>query len=160
MRAALPEIGTVNPYCHNDPGFVTRVSGLAAYTIPRVDVSVSGTFRSDPGLPLNGQLRGAQRRRRASRSAARSSGNAANVTVNLIEPGRAVGRSHQRDRPARRQDAAFGRTRTNVGLDIYNVMNSSAVLTYNQTFVPGGSWLTPLQVLTPRFVKFSAQVDF
>ena len=35
----------------------------------------------------------------------------------------------------------FGRTRTNVGLDLYNVFNSSAVLNYNQTFVPDGSWL-------------------
>jgi hypothetical protein len=40
------------------------------------------------------------------------------------------------------------------------VLNSSAVLTYNQTFVLGGRWLTPLQVLTPRFAKFSAQIDF
>ena len=54
----------------------------------------------------------------------------------------------------------FGRTRTNVGLDIYNLFNSSAVLSYNQTFIPGGTWLQPLMVLTPRFVKFSAQLDF
>ena len=53
-----------------------------------------------------------------------------------------------------------GRTRTNLGFDVYNLFNSSAVLTYNQTFIPGGSWLTPLTVLTPRFVKISAQVDF
>ena len=26
--------------------------------------------------------------------------------------------------------------RTNVGLDIYNILNSAAVLTYNQTFIP------------------------
>jgi len=40
------------------------------------------------------------------------------------------------------------------------------VLTYNQAFVlptaanPNGSWLTPTSVLTPRFVKISAQFDF
>ena len=54
----------------------------------------------------------------------------------------------------------FGRTRTNVGIDLYNMLNSSAVLGYNQTFVANGSWLQPLLVLTPRFVKFTAQVDF
>ena len=54
----------------------------------------------------------------------------------------------------------FGRTRANVGVDLYNLLNSSAVLSYNQTFVPGGSWLQPLLVLTPRFVKFTAQLDF
>jgi hypothetical protein len=30
----------------------------------------------------------------------------------------------------------LGRTRTTVGIDLYNVANSNAVLTYNQTFVP------------------------
>jgi hypothetical protein len=54
----------------------------------------------------------------------------------------------------------FGRTRANVGFDLYNLLNSSAVLSYNQTFVPSGSWLQPLLVLTPRFVKFTAQLDF
>ena len=56
----------------------------------------------------------------------------------------------------------FGRTRTNVGFDIYNVTNSAPVLTYNQTFVAddGTTWLTPTSVLQPRFVKFSAQIDF
>jgi hypothetical protein len=87
-------------------------------------------------------------------------GNAPNVTVNLIEPGEKWGdRINEIDLRVAKI-LRIGRTRTNVGLDIYNVMNSSAVLTYNQTFVPGGNWLTPLQVLTPRFVKFSAQVDF
>ena len=54
----------------------------------------------------------------------------------------------------------FGRTRTNVGIDIFNLLNSAAVLTYNQTFVPGVSWLAPTSVLTPRFVKVGTTIDF
>ena len=55
----------------------------------------------------------------------------------------------------------FGRTRTNVGFDIYNVTNSAPVLTYNQNFVPRRPrGCTPTSVLQPRFVKFSAQIDF
>ena len=159
VRAALPEIGTLNPYCHNDPGFVTRLSGLAAYTIPRLDVAVSGTFRSDQGLPLSANY--AVPNAAVAPSLGRPlSGNAPNVTVNLIEPGETWGdRINEIDLRVAKI-LRIGRTRTNIGLDIYNVLNSSAVLTYNQTFVPGGNWLTPLQVLTPRFVKFSAQVDF
>jgi hypothetical protein len=35
------------------------------------------------------------------------------------------------------------------------------VLTYNQNYSPTTTtWLTPTSVLQPRFVKFSAQVDF
>ena len=47
-----------------------------------------------------------------------------------------------------------------MALDIYNVLNSSAVLAYNSSFVPGGTWLQPLAVLTPRLFKLTAQVDF
>ena len=80
------------------------------------------------------------------------------VTVNLIEPGTLYGdRVNQFDMRFAKI-LRFGRTRTNVGFDIYNIMNSSPVLTYNQTFVlptaanPNGSWLTPTSVLQPRFV--------
>ena len=59
----------------------------------------------------------------------------------------------------------FGRTRTNIGFDVYNVINSNAVLTYNQTFSPtvttgAGAWLATTAVITPRFFKISAQIDF
>ena len=54
----------------------------------------------------------------------------------------------------------FGGTRTHIGIDIFNLLNSDAILTYNQTFQPGGAWLAPQSVLTPRFVKVSAQIDF
>ena len=50
--------------------------------------------------------------------------------------------------------------RTLLALDVYNALNSSAVLTYDSTFVPGGAWLQPLTVLTPRFFKLTAQIDF
>jgi hypothetical protein len=44
-------------------------------------------------------------------------------------------------------------------------MNSDAILTYNQSFNPATTsgaqaWRAPLSVLTPRFVKVSAQIDF
>ena len=88
------------------------------------------------------------------------SGNATNVTVNLLAPGDKWGdRVNELDLRFAKV-LRFGRTRTNVGVDVYNVLNSSAVLSYNQTFIPGGSWLTPLTVLTPRFAKVSAQIDF
>jgi hypothetical protein len=55
--------------------------------------------------------------------------------------------------------------RYNLGVDIINVTNSNAILTYNQTFNPAvttGSqaWLAPQSVLTPRFFKLGAQIDF
>jgi hypothetical protein len=94
------------------------------------------------------------------------SNNAQNVTVNLIEPGTLYGdRLNEIDLRVAKILRFAGR-RVNVGLDIYNITNSAAVLTYNQTFVlptaanPRGSWLTPTSVLQPRFFKISAQIDF
>ena len=54
----------------------------------------------------------------------------------------------------------FGRSRSTLALDVYNALNSSAVLTYNTAFVPGGTWLQPLTILTPRFLKITAEIDF
>jgi hypothetical protein len=80
--------------------------------------------------------------------------------VNLLAPGEQFGdRVNEIDLRVAKL-LRFGRTRANVGFDLYNLLNSSAVLSYNQTFVPGGPWLQPLLVLTPRFVKFTAQLDF
>jgi hypothetical protein len=50
--------------------------------------------------------------------------------------------------------------RTTVGVDVYNALNSNAVLSYNNTFVPGGTWLQPLTILTPRLFRVIAEVDF
>ncbi len=88
------------------------------------------------------------------------SGNAANVTVNLVAPGTMYGdRINQLDLRVAKT-LRHGRSRTLIALDLYNVLNSSAVLTYNNTFVPGGPWLQPLTILTPRFFKLTAEIDF
>ena len=59
------------------------------------------------------------------------------VTVNLIEPGTFHGdRVNQIDLRLAKI-LRFGRTRTNVGFDIYNITNAAPVLTYNETFIPG-----------------------
>lgn len=159
VRAALPEIAPVDPYCHNDPGFVTRVTGLTAYTVPKLDVLLSGTFRSDQGLPLaaNYVVSTAEAARTLGRPL---SGNAPNVIVNLIEPGALRGdRTNVFDLRVAKI-LRFGRTRTNVGVDVYNFLNSSAVLTYNQAYNHTGNWLVPTTVVSGRFGKISVSIDF
>ena len=88
------------------------------------------------------------------------SGNATNVTVNLVAPGTMYGdRINQLDfRMSKTLKHPGGRTM--VALDIYNALNSSAVLTYNPAFVPGGTWLQPLTILTPRGFRVTAEMNF
>jgi hypothetical protein len=159
VRAALPETATTNPYCHNNSGFVTRVTGLGAYTIPKVLVLVSGTIRSDQGGPLAANY--VVPTAVVAQSLGRPlSGNVPNVTINLLEPGTQYGDRINEVDLRLAKVLRFGRTRTNVGIDIYNVLNSAAVLTQNQAFTPGGRWLVPTSVLAARFAKFSASIDF
>ena len=165
LRGLLPETAPTNPWCGTSTGWVTRVTALGTYTVPKIDVLVAGTMRSDQGGDLaanwvapNSATVG------LNRPFAGVAGNT--ITVNLIEPGTLYGdRVNQFDLRFAKI-LRFGRTRTNVGFDFYNVLNSAPVLTYNQTFVlpsatnPNGSWLGPTSVLQPRFAKFSAQIDF
>ena len=85
---------------------------------------------------------------------------AESVTVNLIEPGTAWSDRVNVFDLRVAKILRFGRTRTNIGVDIYNLLNSSAVLTNNAAFNPGGTWLVPTSVITPRFAKISASFDF
>jgi hypothetical protein len=88
------------------------------------------------------------------------SGNATNVTVNLVAPGTVYGdRINQLDFRAAKI-LEYGRARTTIAFDIYNALNSSAVLTYNNAFVPGGTWLQPITIMTPRFARITAEVAF
>jgi hypothetical protein len=165
LRDLVPEIATSNPWCDTSTGWVTRVTGLGTYTIPKVDVLVAGTFRSDQGGDLAANW-AAPNSATVGLNRPYAGVAGSTLTVNLIEPGTLYGdRVNQFDLRFAKI-LRFGRTRTNVGFDIYNIANSAPVLTYNQTFVlpsaasPTGSWLRPTSVLQPRFVKFSAQIDF
>jgi hypothetical protein len=52
----------------------------------------------------------------------------------------------------------IGKTRTNVGVDFYNVSNSSTPLTYNSVY--GANWLRPTSFMPARFVKVTGQLNF
>jgi hypothetical protein len=165
LQALLPETSPTNPWCDTSTGWVTRITALGTYTVPKVDVLVAGTMRSDQGGSLAANW-AAPNSATVGLNRPYAGVAGTTVTVNLNEPGTLYGdRVNQFDLRFAKI-LRIGRTRANVGFDVYNVMNSAPVLTYNQTFVlptaanPSGSWLTPTSVLQPRFVKFSAQFDF
>ena len=156
---ATSAVSPTSPYCHVGFGVLTQIRGFASYLIPKGAVQVAATFQSKPGPMLaanyavpNAAVVGSLGRN--------LSGNAANVTVNLVAPGTMYGeRINQLDLRIGKS-LKHGRFRALFALDIYNAANSSAVLTYNNTFVPGGTWLQPLTILTPRFVKFTTEIQF
>ncbi len=147
--------------------WVTRYTGLGSYTVPKIDVLFSGTFRSDRGAPIAANWAITQQAAPATWTQIQQtlgrplSNNLTSVTVNLIEPGTLYGDRVNEFDIRLAKILRFGRTRTNIGFDLYNLLNAAPVLTYNLNYSPTNTtWLTPTAVLQPRFWKFSVQFDF
>jgi hypothetical protein len=61
----------------------------------------------------------------------------------------------------------FGRTRTDIGVDLENLFNTNYATTYENTYQysvgnagMGGTWNNPTAVYTPRFVRLNFTVNF
>jgi hypothetical protein len=172
---------TPEQYCDISSSWLTSVGGLAAYVVPRVDVQVSAAFQSRPfaggnfpgiaaqslvanallfnanfpGLPANyPSIVGSLGRP--------LSGGQAITFVNVVEPGTLYGdRINQLDLRVSKI-LRFGGRRANVGVDFFNLFNSSAVYQYFQNYDPTrpSAWLQPTSLVSARFAKLSVQVDF
>jgi len=145
---------------------LTFVKGYGSYTIPRVAVQVSGTYQTKPG-PLVLAIYTATNAEVAPSLGRNLAGAAPNVDVHLLSPGPYTttnsgsgqvhgDRLHQVDVRVSKL-LHFGGTRARANVDIYNALNSSAVLVQNDAF---GDWQRPTEILIARFVKFSVQFDF
>jgi hypothetical protein len=172
LETAVPEQGTgsrgantsiaggtlTNPYCRVVEPYKTQFRGLASYTIPRIDLVVSGTWASNPGgdLAANYVVNSAVARPSLGRDL--SSGN---VTVNLIPPETFFAERRNNIDLRLSKIVRYGRTRTQVGIDIYNLMNNDTVTGFSETFSPTStSWLTPQDIVPARYVRFNVDVNF
>ena len=160
--AQVPEASQLGaPYCRQVTDFLTQYKFFGSYTVPKIDVQMSGAFQSIPGpaLAANIVIPNATVKPSLGRDLI---GGAANVTVNVIPPGTAYGdRLNQLDIRLAKL-LKFGRTRTSVNLDLYNIFNVSTVLAENSTYSNAtlSGWRVPTTVVTARFAKFSVQFDF
>ena len=118
---------------------------------------MSATFQSAPGTQLGANFN-ALNTQVAPSLGRPLAGNAAFVTVNVVESGKQYGdRTNLLDLRFAKV-LSYGRTRTNVGVDLYNSLNTNKPTQYNQTYGP--RYLTPTLIIPARFVKFSVQVDW
>jgi hypothetical protein len=160
--------------CAVSEDWLTSVRGLASYTVPKIDVLVSASLRSTPGVAPGGNAV-------ASNGASLSANY--NVTTAILQPqtGRPLvaglpfqtvnllPQGHFFPDRLNSLDVRFGKnlrfrkTRTNLAIDLYNVFNSNTGTAYNQTYDPvtnGSTWLAPSTVLNPRFARFNVTFDF
>ena len=157
VLAQLPEIDPVGlPFCDVTGAFRTQFKGFGSYTIPRIDVMVSGTVQSLAGPEILADLV-ASNAQVAPSLGRPLAGGASNITVNIVEPGTIYGsRVNQLDLRVGKV-LRFGATRANVSLDFFNVLNANTPLGFNNSF---GTWQRPTSVQKPRLLKVVAQLNF
>jgi hypothetical protein len=183
VAAKLPELYTIAGAvlanqqlgsCAISEDWLTSVRGLASYTVPKVDVLISGSFRSTPGvapsgnnvasngnsLSANYNVSSAILQAQTGRPLAPGQ---AFQTINLLEQGHTFPDTLNSLDLRIGKNLKFGHTRTNVAIDLYNLFNANTGTAYNQTYDPvtnGATWLAPTTVLNPRFARFNVTFDF
>ena len=145
-----------NPYCHVVEPFLTSIRGLATYLVPKIDLQVSGTWRSTrPELRPTTSSPAPSRNRHS--AAPLSSGN---VTVNLVEPGRSTAHGSNNIDLRIAKIFRIAGTRAQFGVDVYNLLNTDVVTGSTTATPPTGAWLTPTAILPARYARFNMQFDF
>jgi hypothetical protein len=148
-----------NPYCRVAEPFwgLTSFRGLATYIVPKADVNLSITWRSDPGPELRADYVVTSAIASPSLGRPLSSGN---VTVNLVEPGTLFGARINNIDMRIAKIVRFRGTRAQFGVDVYNLLNNDVVTTYNNGYNPTGAWLTPTAILPARYVRLNMELNF
>jgi hypothetical protein len=186
LWAALPELPapSVAPFgfptkqqldsCRVVEPFQTQIRGLASYMVPKIDVQVSGTFRSSPGsftgltnitsatngFSLAANLNPPVAAVVAALGRPFSSGLS---NVNLLRPGQLYGDRLTYLDLRVAKILSIGTTRTQVGFDLYNLVNSNTPTQYQQTYNANpvaNQWLNAQAIQTARLVRFNITVDF
>jgi hypothetical protein len=163
-------VRTPEAFCDHQTPYHTNLKGLVTYTVPRIDAQVAGTWSSRPFVGTNFPGIGAQSlggtwiatNAQVVPALGRPlSGNQAVALVNIVEPGSMYGdRVNQVDFRIGKL-FRYGRTRTTLSYDLFNVFNESPITTYNPTFAGNGAtWLQPTAILAARVSKISVQLDW
>ena len=154
--------------CRNANPFQTTVRGLATYTLPKIDVLVSATIRSQPV-----QARSANMNVPNSQIIALLGFTPTGFTATGTQSIGIDDNDHRIWDDARRNQidmrfakiVRFGRTRSDIGVDVTNLTNANYATAWDNTYQlgqpsPGGTWNNPTAIYTPRFVRLTLTVGF
>jgi hypothetical protein len=166
-------------FCHRESGWQTNLKGLATYNVPKVDVLISGTFRS---LPYAGsEFPSIQSQSLSGQALALNIPGVVNTTslnrpfgsgnvvefLNVVQPGALYGDRLNAVDLRLGKIFKYNRTRTQVTVDVYNLANSNTTEVYQRNYSapaaagqPRSTYLDPLSIMSARFFKITAQFDF
>jgi hypothetical protein len=156
--------------CRDVEPFQTTLRGLASYTVPKIDVLVSGTLRSQPPVELvaNWQVPNTVIRDTLGRLPPGGAANG-NTTINIVDSDHLLFADNRRTQIDMRfaKIFRFGGRRADLGVDLGNLLNTNYTTTYENTYqfsagntAQGGTWNNPTAVYSPRFVRWNLTVDF
>jgi hypothetical protein len=151
--------------CHN-----AEIRGLASYTIPKIGVLVSGTFRSQPPAQITANWQVPNSAIVAALGHLPPTATATGTsTLALTDNEHRVYAGERRSQIDVRlaKILRFGRSRADIGVDVTNLLNANYATGFNQTYIyntdnvqrPGG-WGAPTSIYTPRFVRFNFTLNF
>ena len=156
--------------CREIDPWETTVRGLASYTVPKVDVLVSATVRSQPSLQLTANWQVPNTTIRTLLGGTLPPGLLAtgNTTIDLTDSDHLIFAGNRRTQVDMRfaKVFRFGRTKTDVGVDLWNLFNTNYATTYQGTYTTaagqplGGTWGNPTAIYPPRFVRLNFTVNF
>ena len=164
--------------CRDVDPFQTTLRGLASYTIPKIDVLVSGTLRSQPqvartasweipntcvGEPACFSVRSLLGRLPFGALANGTTAIAITDNDNRLYSGQRRTQIDMRFAKIVR----FRSTRADIGVDLANLLNTNYVTTWENTYQysdgnaqRGGTWNNPTAIYAPRFVRLNFTVNF
>ncbi len=145
--------------------WLTRLKGFAVYTVPKVDMKVSGAYRSVPGDTMRLQFNASNAYLAANSTLGRAlAGGAPNLAIDILEP-HSVYLDRQNTLDMRfGKMVRLGRSRSVISVDMFDALNNNAYVTANQNFGAvnraNGSLLVPTSILGAPTFKFSVQFDY
>ena len=156
--------------CRDSDPWETTVRGLGSYTIPKVDVLVSATVRSEASLQLttNWQVPNTTIRTLLGGTLPPGLLATGNSTIDLTDSDHRIFAGNRRTQVDMRfaKVLKFGRTKTDVGVDLWNLLNTNYATTYQGTYTTvagqplGGTWSNPTAIYPPRFVRLNFTLNF
>ena len=172
MGQTLTNLATIKDSrnCSDVDPFQTTVRGLASYTIPKIDVLVAATMRSQPPLErvATWQVPNAVIQSIVGRlpPGGLATGN---TNLEILDADHRLYADNRRTQLDMRfaKIFRFGPRRVDVGLDLGNLLNTNYATTYENIYqfsagnaATGGTWNNPTAIYTPRFVRWNLTVDF
>jgi hypothetical protein len=159
--------------CNDVEPWQTTLRGLASYTIPKIDVLVSGVVRSQPPTLLAGTAATTAQWQVPNSVIIAALGHShpsllptGTTTIPLGHNDRRIYADERRTQVDMRfaKIVRFGRTRSDIGVDLFNVLNTHYATGFNTTYIVNQAttpvWGAPTSLVNPRFVRLNFTFHF